>query len=490
MNGKVYISIRDIAPFVGYEAHNGEYKENIEDRTKMYVESTTKNDKIKSTETTSFFQNSRIISKVAPNSKDDYQNIIITEPVTMVNDKLYVISDGFSIGFNSLFSYDREKNDIVIQTLPFLVNYYSGIIESTYGYSDLSSDFANQKALIYGMIVASKQSTGKYGVLSIDGNEIISPRYNKIEFIENSGEFIITNSSNKVGIAYSSGDTKISVSYDDIKVMDHTLGYYLVKSNSKYGVVDSSESLVVHIEYDKIGIDTSKFPADNLKSQYILYNTLIPVELNKKWGFLDVKGKKITELIYDTVGYVNENTNDKVVNNALTIGDTKVVVVSKDKKYGGVHTSGTEIIDLRYDSIYSITSSGATAYYIYFNGKEYNAREYINAMKKSLGINDKPEVEGDVILDNQNDLSNTVNDTNNVNTNNIVANEVNQNNVIVNDVDANIVNTNVIDTNVTNSPVENTMTNGTNDINAIQTNANVVAPNNQDSNNTVLSNEV
>lgn len=425
MIGKIYISIRDIAPLVGYEAHNGEYKENIEDRRKMYVESTVKNEKIKGTETTSFYQNSKIISKVAPDSKDDYQNITINEPVTMYNDKLYIISDGFSVGFNSLFSYDKEKNNITIQTLPFLVEYYSGIIESTYGYSDLSDNFINQKALIYGMIVASKEATGKFGVVAIDGTEIISPRYNNIEFIENSGEFIITNSSEKVGIAYSTGETKISVSYDEIKVMDHDRGYYLVKSNNKYGVVDNSETLIIHIEYDQIGIDTSKFPADTeLKNQYILYNTLIPVELNKKWGFLDVNGKRITETAYDTIGYVAEDSNDKVVNNALLMGTSKVIVVSQDKKYGGIYIDGREIIPIRFDAIYSITSSGTTAYYIYFNEKEYNAREYIDIVKRQLGIDETPEIEGDVVIkDNTSGGTNTTtNQVNNESTNNTVEN--------------------------------------------------------------------
>ena len=53
------------------------------------------------------------------------------------------------------------------------------------------------------MIVASKDSTKLYGVInSKTGDEILGPRYNKIEFVESAKEFIITNASNKVGIAY------------------------------------------------------------------------------------------------------------------------------------------------------------------------------------------------------------------------------------------------------------------------------------------------
>lgn len=253
----------------------------------MYVEA------LNETETTSFYLNSDTISKVAPNSNEDYENITISEPVVMINTKLYVISDGFTVAFNSLFNYNQATNTITIQTLPNLIEAYSAAIEN-YGYSNLSEEFNNQKALIYGMIVASKETTGKFGVVSNAGNEIISPRYNSIKFVESSREFIITNSSEKVGIAYNNGKTKITVSYDEIKVIDSTLGLYLVKSNNKYGIIDSSENFIVHIEYDQIGIDTSSFPADNIKNQYILYDNIIPAKLNGKWQLLDIQGNRLT----------------------------------------------------------------------------------------------------------------------------------------------------------------------------------------------------
>lgn len=195
----------------------GEYKLSSEDTNKVYIQG--KDGK----ETTSFFLNSTIISKIAPDSKGDYENIEITSPVTSFGDKLYINVDGFMQGFNSILAYNDEAKTVTIQTLPYLVEYYKSNI-TNYGYSAISEELNNQKALIYGMIVASKDSTRKYGVISsTTGEEIISPRYNKIDFIENSKEFIITNSSDKVGIAYKTGKTKIDALYDDIKTLDKKL---------------------------------------------------------------------------------------------------------------------------------------------------------------------------------------------------------------------------------------------------------------------------
>lgn len=376
-DGKIYISIKDIATLVGYDAHKGEYKIDVEDDSKMYVEAKD------GTETTSFFLNSKIISKVKPNTSDDYENITITEPITEMNGKLYIISDGFTSAFNSTFFYNSEKNTIAISTLPSLVEGYSSIL-SEYRYSKISEDFDNQKALIYGMIVAANDA-GRYGVVSTAGNEIISPRYEEIKFIESSEEFIITNSSNKVGIAYSTGRNKISVSYDEIKKIDSAEGLYLVKNEDKYGIINSSENIIVHIEYDQIGVDGANFPADNLKNQYILYETIIPVKLNEKWRLLDTKGNRLTNDEYDSVGFLAKDLKGKVANNALTIGDTNTIIISQDGKYGGVDVKGNILIPIRYEAVYSITSNGITSYYILFNGTEYNAVELINRMKQLIG---------------------------------------------------------------------------------------------------------
>lgn len=337
------------------------------------------------TETTSFFLNSTIISKIAPDSTGDYENIEITSPVTSLGDKLYINVDGFMQGFNSVLAYDAEEKTVTVQTLPYLVKYYESNI-TNYGYSAISEELNNQKALIYGMIVASKDSTKKYGVIdSATGDEIISPRYNKIEFVENSKEFIITNSSDKVGIAYKTGKTKIDALYDEIKTLDKKLGYYLVKSNSKYGVINSEGQTVIYIEYDEIGLDTTKFPADNIKNQYLLYDSVIPVRLNQKWGFFDKNGNRITEMEYDNIGCINKDMKDKVTNNTAIISDTEIIVVAKDGKYGGIDTKGELILPLIFENVYSITSSGETTYYMTYNGNDgYKAVDYINARRAQL----------------------------------------------------------------------------------------------------------
>lgn len=430
----------------------GEYKISSEDTSKMYVEA--KN----GTETTSFFLNSATISKIAPDSTEDYDNIEITAPVIAVNDKLYINVDGFMHGFNSTITYNKETNAIAIQTLPYLVEYYKNNI-TRFGYDTFSEEFENQKAIIFGMLVASKESTKKVGVINTQtGNEIISPRYNKLKFMESSKEFIVTNSSEKVGIVYGTGATKIDALYDEIKILDKKLGYYIVKSNSKYGVINSDGETVIHIEYDNIGADLTKFSSDKIKNQYLLYDKVIPVCTNKKWRLFGINGKRITNDEYDDLGSINTSVKDKVVNNVLTIGDTEVIVVEKenaeDKKkvYGGVSTKGELIIPFMFDYIYSITSGGEVNYYLVYNNVDYNAVEYIGLSKKKLGISEDDKTSGTNNNSTENKDSNT--NSENTNTNNDANTATNQTNTNTNESSNTNANTN-----------QNVNANGTNNTN-------------------------
>ena len=412
-DGKIYVSIKDIAPLVGYSAHNGEYKIDVEDPSKNFVEA------IDGTESASFYLNSKIISKVKPRTNNDYENVTIQDPIIEINEKLYTTSEGFTVGFNSLFEYSAERNAIGITTLPALVEAYSARL-AEFQYVSMSDDFNNQKALIYGMIVASNES-GNYGVITTSGSEIIGPRYSKIQFIESSGEFIVTNSNNYVGIAYSTGKNKISVSYDEIKVIDSVLGLYLVKKDDKYGVIDSMENIIVHTECDQIGINTSEFITDNIKNQYILYDKIIPVKINGKWRLLDTSGQRLSNDDYDSLGFTGNDAVKKVVNNTLLLGDSETIVVSRDNKYGGIDVKGNELIQVRYDAIYSVTSEGVTTYNILYNDVEYDALELINKMKEVLGYaktnNDQSKEQTNIKPDNPEENTNNSNTQGN-NTNN------------------------------------------------------------------------
>ncbi len=376
----VYVSIKDIAPIVGYKYYNGGYKQYTEDNTKCYLES---EDEICTLE-----MGSDTIYKTPPENLD-YEYYTITKPVKRINGKLYISSDGISIACNLKFYYDANKDQVTIYTLPYYTNYY--IVN--YKASAIASSFRNQKALLYDLLVVQNvdntQSTNRntrYGIYKIGENgitEIVGTKYSNIEFIESTQEFIVKTTENQVGIITADGKTKVQPQYDSLKQIDKNLNLYLATSNGKKGVIEKNGKILIYLEYDEIGIDTSKFQDDDIKNPYLLYNNAIPVKQNGKWGMYDVKGNLILPIEYDGFGCA---TNDRTKSSTLLIPDVKAIVVSKiydiEKQgrqtyYGIVDLQGKVLMLTGLQSVYSVTTNGKREYTMIYNDEYYDAIESI-----------------------------------------------------------------------------------------------------------------
>jgi len=379
-NGKVYVSIKDIAELLAYNYHSGEYKSYLEDENKCYVES--KN------ETASFFLNSNKISKVAPGTQDDYDNYTISEPVKKINDKMYILSDGIEIAFNVVFEYNQEKNRIQIYTIPSLIQSWSPQIIAA-GYDLVSeSDFNNNKTVLHGMFIV-KNNSG-IGVINTAMKEVVVPKYNKIEFVESTKEFFVTGAQNKVGILLSDGSTsstKISPQYDEIQVLDQESGLYVIKTNNRYGVIDDNGSNIIYPEYEQIGINSSQFPNDDIENQYLLYDNAIPVKYLNKWGLFDKDGNKILDTVYDSLGCTNSTVEGKVTTNVLLIPNYEAIVVCRDKYYGVVNSLGHELIPCALSSVYTTLKSGVEDYYMVYGEQTLDVVDYLNENVKKTTTN-------------------------------------------------------------------------------------------------------
>ena len=413
-NNKVYVNVKGIASYVGYESHSGEYKIEAEDLNKVFVEN--------KQETASMFLNSTIISKIEPNANDEYKNYTMSEPARDVNGEIYVISDGIEIACNIKLEYDSAKRNINIKTLPYIFELYNNAVQNL-GFTGISNEFENQKAILYDRIVV-QNSDGRFGVINGNGTEIIGTRYANIKFDEYNKEFTITNAYDKVGIDYIDGDTKINVNYDEIKSIHKDKGLYLVKSNEKYGVIDRNERIIIHIEYDDIGVDiypyitqtirktedtNNNYKNDNdtqkkeIVKQYVFFDSLIAVKQHELWGFFNLNGDKVSNIKYADIGckvkeieeddkkYNNDNkptTPVKTTGNLLLIDEYELIIVEQNEKFGLIDTSAKELFRPEAQDMYSITDAGVKSYYMLYNGRIYNLEKDIF---NELGLTKKTE---------------------------------------------------------------------------------------------------
>ena len=367
-DGTIYVPVRTIATYLGYSSYNGEYSNRSEDNSKCYVQC--------EQEVANLTLNSNKIYKLnLEENKDNYTYIYMDKPVKAINGELYITTDGMQKVFNTTFSYDQESNKIMIDTVPYLVTFYANKVLD-YGYTSLSELFENEKGVIKNILVVTDDKY--YGVINAtDGTEILECKYDEIRYQESTGDFIVC-SDDKYGIIGTDKKTKVTISYDSIELMDYDAGLYLVSRNNRYGVINLNGNNVIYAENEQIGVDISRFAENDLKTGYILVNSLIPVKRNNKWGLFNTDGKQVVEFEYDSLGYI-ANSNREATN-LLVIPDYNVIVACINNRYTLLNSSGEQPIKAFVDDIYMIINGGKKQYLMNANNKTYDVEEYLDRL--------------------------------------------------------------------------------------------------------------
>ena len=367
-DGTIYVPVRAISSYLGYNSYSGEYSNRSEDNSKCYVES--------EDEVANLTLNSNKIYKLNLQENDNnYTYIYMDKPVKAINGELYITTDGMQKVFNTTFVYNQENNRIMITTTPYLTTSYATTILD-YGYTKLSETFENEKAAIKNMLVVTDDKY--YGVINAtDGTEILECKYDDIRYQVSTGDFIVC-SNEKYGIIGTDKKTKVAISYDSIELMDYDAGLYLVSRNNRYGVIDLNGNNIIYAENDRIGVDISRFEENDLKTGYILVNSLIPVMRNNKWGLFDTKGNQLVDFEYDSFGYIASSNREAT--NLLVIPDYNVIVACLNERYTLLNTSGEQPIRAFVDDIYMIISGGEKQYLMTANDKTYDVEEYLDRL--------------------------------------------------------------------------------------------------------------
>ena len=400
-DGTVYFPVKDIASYLGYQSYNGEYTDKSEDANKCYVQ----NDN----EIANFVLNSNKIYKLAlENSDGNYNYYYANKPVKAINGKLYISSDALANAFNLSFTYDTDSNRVYIYTMPYLIESYSAKVLD-YGYDSISDNFINQKAVLNSMLVVTKNQGKSYAVIDLKGNAIIEAKYDNIEYLENTGDFLVT-SNNKVGIISSKRETKVQLLYDSLELVDSDSGLFIAKKDNKYGIIDSKGNIKVYIEYDQIGIDNTKFEKNNIKNKYLLDNGMIPAKKDKYWGAFDKNGKTVLNFEYDSFGYTATSNREAI--NLLIIPDYNLMVVCQNKKYALVSSTGDIVIRPVLDDAYMTISSGKKYYYMNVGDRKIDIIEFLDEQSPNITKNSSNETNNNTTSENKSEEK-TSTETNN-----------------------------------------------------------------------------
>ena len=240
--------------------------------------------------------------------------------------------------YKELIIIPNKNKDIFICT--YDINYETGEyktkvlnskneeIYTQYERVEALENYDDNNNVIYNTSVLKVYKEGKYGLISIDGKELLNCSYDNINALIGNENSIIIEKDGKVGLVDNSGKNVIDIKYKQIKKLqdDYKNGYIIVDENGKYGTVDCANNIMLNPNYDEI------------KSVY--ENGMYVVKGSKGYNVIDKSGNIITKKEYQDI---KEIKNDQII-------------VKENNKYGVIKTTGEQIIACSYDDIKFVTN--------------------------------------------------------------------------------------------------------------------------------------
>ena len=169
------------------------------------------------------------------------------------------------------------------------------------------------------------QKNGKYGMIDIEGKELLPCEYDELYSLKNTDNSIIVKKDSKIGLVDSSGKVIMQPEYKTIKGIstDYKLGYIVGIDENKYGIVDCNNQKVIDIKYEEIKPLTEN-------------GTYVVKEANN-WKIVQKNGEeKLVEEL-------------KNIKDIIDIKNGNVIIKNENNKMGIINFNGEKILNTSYD---------------------------------------------------------------------------------------------------------------------------------------------
>lgn len=184
-------------------------------------------------------------------------------------------------------------------------------------------NFDENENLWYEQDVLKVMQNGKYGLINLNGKQILPCEYDNITVIQGIENSLIIEKNGQKGLCNDSGSVLIEPQYTEIKNLGETYkdGYITVNSEGKYGVISATKQQVLENKFDEI------------KQTYLGSNYLV------------IEGGK-EKLINSSGETLIENGFDDIKSNT-----TRGVIFVLNNLYGEMSTSGEILIEAKYQDL-------------------------------------------------------------------------------------------------------------------------------------------
>ena len=264
----------------------------------------------------------------------------------------------------------NSKKDIFLCT--FDVNYDDGTyktkalnskneeILTSYEQIEAITNIDENQNLTYNGQVLRVQKPGKYGLINMDGTEILPCEYEEIKALQGVENAILVQKDGKYGIVNNDGKTLIEPNYVEIQGLgkEASQGFIVKNQEGKYGIIDISNKQVLETKYDaisKIHEGDYYVVTENGKQKVVKkdgteilngeYDEIVAILKNpengiilkekEKYGIMNLKGEKTIKADYDEIKEAKTGT----------------FIVKQKDNYGIIDQEGKTLVEFKYRGI-------------------------------------------------------------------------------------------------------------------------------------------
>ena len=207
---------------------------------------------------------------------------------------------------------------------------------------------SNQKVEIKKVSYYVAFENGKFGVINNSGETVINPEYDEIISIPNNSKpiFVCTYNVNDEEGTYktkvlNADNEEILTGYEKVEAIDNhdskqNIWYedniLRVSKNGKYGLIDFEGKEIIPCDYDGI------LALASVKNEFLIKKA-------GNTGLINEKGQTIIPTQYKEILTLKDGYN------------SEYIIVNEDNKYGVINTTGTVLVEPKYEEIKYLNSS-------------------------------------------------------------------------------------------------------------------------------------
>lgn len=244
------------------------------------------------------------------------------------------------------------------------VNEKNEVIYTNYDQVEVIYHYDENNNLWYENNVLKVQKDGKYGLINLEGKELLSVAQDSIEPITGVKSVFVTTVNQKKGLVDSMGKVIIDNKYQDITSLTNQYenGFIVKNEQGKYGVINYDKTIALEEKYDEIENvygnsmyvvkEANVWKIVNTKGETFLENKLeevkeinldnIIIKTNGKYGVVNISGEKKIEAIYEDLTYAFSN----------------YYIAKKDNHYGIITIDNEEKLPFQYTYITYLSNIG------------------------------------------------------------------------------------------------------------------------------------